>query len=41
MGVGIFFVDSKPIRVCKSKRISNNKVFKGIVKKTLYNRNSK
>lgn len=27
---GISFVDSTPIRVCKSKRISNNKVFKGI-----------
>jgi len=27
---GISFVDSTPIRVCKPKRISNNKVFKGI-----------
>ncbi|WP_166962398.1 IS982 family transposase [Yeosuana marina] len=27
---GISFVDSTPIRVCKSKRIANNKVFKGI-----------
>jgi len=27
---GISFVDSIPIRVCKSKRIRNNKVFKGI-----------
>ena len=27
---GISFVDSTPIRVCKSKRIRNNKVFKGI-----------
>jgi Transposase DDE domain. len=27
---GISFVDSTPIRVCKSKRIKNNKVFKGI-----------
>ena len=27
---GISFVDSTPIRVCKSKRIGNNKVFKGI-----------
>lgn len=27
---GISFVDSTPIRVCKSKRIKSNKVFKGI-----------
>jgi hypothetical protein len=27
---GISFVDSRPIRICKSKRIRNNKVFKGI-----------
>ena len=27
---GISFVDSTPIRVCKNKRIRNNKVFKGI-----------
>ena len=27
---GVFFVDSTPIRVCKPKRIRNNKVFKGI-----------
>jgi len=27
---GISFVDSTPIRVCKPKRIANNKVFKGI-----------
>jgi hypothetical protein len=27
---GIYFVDSIPIRVCKPKRIRNNKVFKGI-----------
>ncbi|BAV94958.1 transposase [Ichthyobacterium seriolicida] len=27
---GISFVDSTPIRVCKHKRISRNKVFKGI-----------
>ncbi len=27
---GISFVDSTPIRVCKSKRIRNNKVFKGV-----------
>ena len=27
---GISFVDSTPIRVCKPKRIRNNKVFKGI-----------
>lgn len=27
---GISFIDSTPIRVCKSKRIRNNKVFKGI-----------
>ena len=27
---GISFVDSTPIRVCKPKRIKNNKVFKGI-----------
>lgn len=27
---GISFVDSTPIRVCKEKRISRNKVFKGI-----------
>jgi hypothetical protein len=27
---GISFVDSAPIRVCKLKRIRNNKVFKGI-----------
>ena len=27
---GISFVDSTPIRVCKNKRISNNKVFNGI-----------
>ena len=27
---GISFIDSTPIRVCKSKRISRNKVFKGI-----------
>jgi hypothetical protein len=25
---GILFVDSTPIRVCKNKRISRNKVFK-------------
>ena len=25
---GISFVDSTPIRVCKSKRLRNNKVFK-------------
>ena len=29
---GISFVDSTPIRVCKNKRIHNNKVFKGIAK---------
>ncbi len=29
---GIAFIDSTPIQVCKSKRISNNKVFKGIAK---------
>lgn len=27
---GISFVDSTPIRVCKNKRIRNNKVFKGL-----------
>lgn len=27
---GISFVDSTPVRVCKNKRISSNKVFKGI-----------
>jgi len=27
---GISFIDSTPIRVCKNKRINNNKVFKGI-----------
>ena len=27
---GISFVDSKPVRVCKNKRISSNKVFDGI-----------
>lgn len=27
---GISFVDSTPLRVCKNKRIRNNKVFKGI-----------
>lgn len=27
---GIAFVDSTPVRVCKPKRIKNNKVFKGI-----------
>lgn len=27
---GISFIDSTPIRVCKNKRIYNNKVFKGI-----------
>jgi hypothetical protein len=27
---GISFIDSTPIRVCKNKRIRNNKVFKGI-----------
>lgn len=27
---GISFIDSTPIRVCKNKRISRNKVFKGI-----------
>jgi hypothetical protein len=27
---GISFVDSTPVRVCKPKRIKNNKVFKGI-----------
>lgn len=27
---GISFIDSTPIRVCHNKRISNNKVFKGI-----------
>jgi hypothetical protein len=27
---GISFVDSTPVRVCKSKRINSNKVFKGI-----------
>lgn len=27
---GISFVDSTPIRICKNKRISRNKVFKGI-----------
>lgn len=27
---GISFIDSTPVRVCKSKRILNNKVFKGI-----------
>jgi hypothetical protein len=27
---GISFIDSTPIRVCKNKRISQNKVFKGI-----------
>lgn len=29
---GISFVDSTPIRVCKNKRIKNNKVFKDIAK---------
>lgn len=29
---GISFVDSTPIRVCKNKRINNNKVFKDIAK---------
>ena len=29
---GISFIDSTPIRVCKNKRIHNNKVFKGIAK---------
>lgn len=27
---GISFIDSIPIRVCKNKRISRNKVFKGV-----------
>ncbi len=27
---GISFVDATPIRVCKAKRIRNNKVFKGL-----------
>jgi hypothetical protein len=27
---GISFIDSTPVRVCKSKRIANHKVFKGI-----------
>src|SRR5690554_7858788 len=27
---GISFVDSTPVRVCKNKRIKNNKVFKDI-----------
>ena len=27
---GISFIDSTPLRVCKNKRINNNKVFKGI-----------
>ena len=27
---GISFLDSTPLRVCKNKRIKNNKVFKGI-----------
>lgn len=27
---GISFIDSTPLRVCKNKRIKNNKVFKGI-----------
>jgi hypothetical protein len=27
---GISFIDSTPVRVCKPKRIRNNKVFKGI-----------
>lgn len=27
---GISFIDSTPVRVCKPKRINNNKVFKGI-----------
>lgn len=30
---GIFFIDSTPIRVCKSKKISRNKVFSGIATK--------
>lgn len=29
-GSGIAFIDSTPIRVCKNKRIKNNKVFKDI-----------
>jgi len=29
---GISYIDSTPIRVCKNKRISNNKVFKNIAK---------
>lgn len=29
---GISFVDSTPVRVCKNKRIKNNKVFKDIAK---------
>nr|WP_281229055.1 transposase [Flavobacterium aquiphilum] len=27
------FVDSKPIRICKNKRITGNKVFKGTANK--------
>ena len=30
---GISFDDSTPVRVCKPKRIRNNKVFKGIASK--------
>ena len=30
VSTGISFIDSTPIRVCKPKRIRNNKVFKGI-----------
>lgn len=30
---GISFIDSTPIQVCKPKRMSNNRVFKGIAKK--------
>lgn len=30
---GIFFIDSTLIRVCKSKKISRNKVFSGIATK--------
>jgi len=29
-GTGISFIDSTPIRVCKNKRISRNKVFEGL-----------
>jgi hypothetical protein len=28
---GISFIDTTPVRVCKNKRINQNKVFKGIV----------